>query len=103
MGWATRAQEALARGETIQLRPRGHSMTGRINDGDVVTVAPCDAISIRVGDAVFVRIHGSFLLHLVKAIQGDRVLIGNNRGKINGWVNKSAVLGSVIQVDPRRS
>lgn len=103
MGWATRAQEALARGETTQLRPRGHSMTGRIDDGDAVTIAPCDATSIRVGDGVFVRIHGNCLIHLVKAIQGDRVLIGNNRGKINGWVNKSAVLGRVIQVDSRRS
>src|SRR5712691_699281 len=102
MGGATRAREALTRGETVQLRPRGHSMTGRINDGDVVTVAPYDASSLHVGDAVFVRIHGTFLLHLVKALQGDRVLIGNNRGKINGWVNKSAVLGKVTRVDPAR-
>jgi len=48
MGWATRAHEALMRGETIQLRPRGHSMTGRINDGDVVTIAPCDASGVSV-------------------------------------------------------
>jgi SOS-response transcriptional repressor LexA len=101
MGWTTRARDALTQGETVQLRPRGHSMSGRINDGDLVIVAPCEASSVRVGDAVFIRIHGNFLLHLVKAIQGDRVLIGNNRGKINGWVNKSAVLGKVVRVDPR--
>jgi phage repressor protein C with HTH and peptisase S24 domain len=100
MGWATRAHAALTQGETVHIRPRGHSMSGRINDGDLVTVAPCDASSVRVGDAVFVRMHGGFLLHLVKAIQGDRVLIGNNRGKINGWVNKNAVIGKVIRVDP---
>ena len=70
MGWATRARDALTRGEAVQLRPRGHSMTGRINDGDLVTVAPCDASGVQVGDAVFVRIHGNYVLHLVKAIQG---------------------------------
>lgn len=98
MGWATHAREALARGETVQVRPRGHSMTGRIDDGDIVTLAPCDPGALQVGDAVLVRVHGNMLLHLIKAIQGDRMLIGNNRGKINGWANKNAILGKVVEV-----
>ena len=35
-------------------------------------------------------------LHLVKAIQGSRYLIGNNRGKINGWVDRSNIHGRMI-------
>src|SRR5215469_15350298 len=77
MGWATYAREALARGETVQVRPRGHSMTGRIDDGDMVTLAPCDPGVLQIGDAVLVRVHGNMLLHLIKTIQGDRFLIGN--------------------------
>src|SRR5579862_2445049 len=93
MGWASQAQEGLSRGESIQVRRRGHSMTGRVNDGELVTLAPCDPETLQVGEVVFVRFRGGWLLHLVKAIQGERVLIGNNRGKINGWVNRRAVLG----------
>jgi hypothetical protein len=37
MGWAS---EHLQRGETVTVRPRGHSMTGRVNDRDLVTVEP---------------------------------------------------------------
>lgn len=99
MGWATYACEALRRGETVSLRPRGHSMAGRIDNGDRVTVAPCDPETLRVGDIVLVRVHGHEYLHLIKAIQGSRYLIGNNRGGINGWVGKHAIFGIVIAVE----
>lgn len=99
MGWATYACEALRRGETVHLRPRGHSMTGRINDGDYVTVEPCAPETLKLGDVVLVRVHGHEYLHLVKAIQGGRYLIGNNRGGINGWVGKHAIFGIATKVE----
>jgi len=37
-------------------------------------------------------------LHLVKEIDGDRILIGNNLGKINGWIDGAAVIGKVTEV-----
>ena len=40
MGWASAAIERLRRGETVTIRPRGHSMTGRLGDSDTVTVEP---------------------------------------------------------------
>lgn len=98
MGWAMHAKEALGRGETVQIRPRGHSMTGKVNDGDLVTIAPCDPEHLQVGDIVLVRARGADYLHLIKAIQGDRFLIGNNRGGINGWVGKRAIFGKAIAV-----
>ena len=99
MGWATYACERLRRGETVQLRPRGSSMTGRVNDGDLVTVAPCDPATLKAGDIVLVRVRGHEYLHLIKAIQGQRFLIGNNRGGVNGWVGGGAIFGVATKVE----
>lgn len=99
MSWATFAKEALRRGETVHVRPRGHSMTGKVNDGDRVTLAPCDPHTLNVGDIVLVRVHGTDYLHLIKAINQGRFLIGNNRGGTNGWVGKNALYGIAIAID----
>ncbi len=98
MSWARYAKEALARGETVQIRPRGHSMRGKVNDGDLVTVAPCDPDALEVGDIVLVRVRGNDYLHLIKARKDQRFLIGNNRGGVNGWVGRNAVSGIATEV-----
>lgn len=99
MSWALHAKVALARGETVQIRPRGHSMTGRVNDGDLVTIAPCDTAMLAVEDIVLVRVRGTDYLHMIKAIDGERFQIGNNRGGINGWVGPRAIFGKAIRVE----
>ena len=99
MSWAKYAKEALARGETVQIRPRGHSMKGKVNDGDLVTLQPADPAALKVGDIVLVRVHGTDYLHLIKAISQGRFQIGNNRGGINGWVGPNAVYGIAIKVE----
>jgi hypothetical protein len=71
-------------------------MRGRIEDGQEVTIEPVGTVPIAVGDVVFVRWRGGYLLHLVKAIERDRVLIGNNLGKINGWAPRADVLGRCV-------
>jgi hypothetical protein len=101
MNWATHAIAALGQGRPAQVKPRGHSMRGRVNDGDLVTLAPCDPATLQVGDVVLVRVHGHVYLHLIKAIDGDRYLIGNNRGGTNGWVGAHGIYGRVTQVEPR--
>lgn len=98
MSWTRYAVEALRRGEAARIRPHGRSMRGRIEDGDTVLLLPCCQAQLRVGDAVLVRVRGSVLLHLVHALQGERLLIGNNRGGINGWVGKAAVYGVAVEV-----
>lgn len=100
MSWAAAAIARLQQGEGATVRPRGHSMVGKIEDGDAVTLAPADSRPLRVGAVVLVRVRGRAYLHLVKAVQGDRVLIGNNRGGVNGWVNRAAVYGTAIRVEP---
>jgi hypothetical protein len=96
MSWAAAAIARLERGEGTTVRPRGHSMAGRVEDGETVTLAPLAGRAIEVGDVVLVRVRGRVYLHLVKAVQGDRVLIGNNRGGTNGWVNRAAVYGIAV-------
>ena len=39
-------------------------------------------------------------LHLVKAVQGDRYQIGNNRGGINGWITRRQIYGRLVKVEP---
>ncbi len=73
-------------------------MRGRIESGQLVTLAPVHPAVVRVDDAVLVAWKGNYLLHLVKEIDGERVLIGNNIGKVNGWVERSAVIGKVVAV-----
>ena len=98
MSWASAAIDRLRQGQVVTPRPRGHSMVGRVNDGDLVTVEPLDERELRVGDIVLVRIHGHEYLHLVKAVQGVRSLIRNNRGGVNGRVGRSAIAGMAMQV-----
>lgn len=96
MTWATRIIAQLRAGETVTFRPHGHSMTGRVNDGDTVVVAPLDR-DPEVNDVVLVTVGSRDYLHLVKAVDGARYLIGNNRGRINGWVSRDAIAGRMIR------
>jgi hypothetical protein len=70
-------------------------MTPRIRSGQLVTVAPVDLADLKVGDVVLCRVRGSEYFHLVKAIQGNKVQIGNNHGKINGWTR--TIYGKLVK------
>jgi hypothetical protein len=100
MGWVNDARSELAAGREVQVRPSGGSLRGRIESGQVVTLAPVAdaAADVRAGDVVLVAWKGNYLLYLVKEVGGGRLLIGNNLGKVNGWVDATAVLGRVTAV-----
>src|SRR5215470_10416360 len=99
MGWASHYIEKLQAGETVRFRPRGDSMTGKVDSGQLCTVEPVDVAAVHVGDIVLCKVRGAEYLHLVKAIQGGRFQIGNNRGFINGWVGASAIFGRLVRVE----
>jgi SOS-response transcriptional repressor LexA len=99
MSWAKYAIEALNRGETTKIKPRGNSMTGKVNDGALVTLSPCDTQTLKIGDIVLVKVKGNVYLHLIKAIDQGRFLIGNNRGGINGWVGHNAIYGIATKIE----
>ena len=98
MSWALHAKRKLLAGETVQIRPRGHSMAGKVNDGDTVTLVPAETLDLAAGDIVLVRVGGRDYLHLIKAVSRGRFLIGNNRGGTNGWVGRTAVYGKATEV-----
>ena len=98
--WALDAGEAikvLLSGETVSLRPYGQSMTPRVESGQLVTLRPLRADEPAVGDVVLVRVGGKVYLHLVRAVDGGVVLIGNNRGHLNGWTIRSEVFGKLVE------
>ena len=75
-------------------------MTGRIESGQLCTVAPVDPATLKVDEIVLCRVRGQEYLHLIKAIQHSRFQIGNNRGGINGWIGAKSIFGRCIRVEP---
>lgn len=108
MGWASQHIDQLRAGRVVQFRPKGHSMRGKVESGQLVTVVPMGVAPQSVypdeGDIVLCKVRGREYLHLVKAVgsEGDRpkFLIGNNRGGINGWVGANAIYGRCVKVEP---
>ena len=74
-------------------------MTGKIESGQLCTVAPVDVATLEVGDIVLCKVNGKQYLHLVKAIQGKRFQIGNNRGRVNGWVSANSIFGKCTKIE----
>lgn len=99
MGWATFHIAKLLDGETVSFRPRGNSMSPKIESGQLCTVEPVDPSELEVGDIVLCKVGGAEYLHLIKAIQGERYQIGNNRGRINGWVTLGSIYGRLSRVE----
>jgi len=99
MGWATQYIGMLKEGKTVEFRPRGHSMKGKVESGQLCTVEPVsDPSVLAVGDIVLCKVRGHQYLHLIKAIQGKRFQIGNNRGGINGWISANSIFGRLTHV-----
>ena len=99
MSWATHHIQKLKEGNTVQFRPRGNSMQGKINSGQLVTVEPILNKILTKDDIVLCKVNGSQYLHIIKAIQGDRFQIGNNKGRINGWITKKSIYGICVHIE----
>ena len=80
------------------LWPAERYRCGRIESGQLVTLAPVEPNEVRPDDVVLVEWRGNFLLHVVKEIRDGQLLIGNNLDKVNGWVPAPAVVGRVVAV-----
>lgn len=90
--------DRVASGETVECRPKGNSMSGKIESGQLVTVSPLGDEKPQKGDIVLCKVRGRVFLHLIKAIKhGSQYKIGNNRGYINGWTKD--VVGKVTKID----
>lgn len=99
MGWAANYIEKLNSGETVSFRPKGNSMTGRIESGQLCKVEPIgEKTVINIGDVVLCKVKGREFLHLVKAVRNQQYQIANNKGFINGWITRNAIFGKLIEV-----
>ena len=99
MGWATHYIEKLKNNEEVSFRPRGGSMKGKIESGQLCTVTPVREDELAKGDIVLCKVNGNEYLHLIKAVQGKRFQIGNNLGGINGWIGFNCIYGKLIRVE----
>lgn len=100
MGWAASYIVKLSNGETVSIRPRGHSMKGKIESGQLCTIEPISEVTmLKKGDIVLCKVNGNEYLHLIKAIQGLRFQIGNIRGRINGWISLNSIFGKCVKVE----
>jgi hypothetical protein len=99
MGWAAHYIAALKSGNSIQFRPRGNSMVGRVASGQLVTVVPLGATLPEKNDIVLCKVNGNEYLHLVTAVNANRYQIGNNCGRINGWVTIAQIYGKCTKVE----
>lgn len=101
MPWATHYIAELLQGRTVQFRPRGNSMVGKIRSGQLCTVEPLgESATLKVGDVVLCEVGRAQYLHLIKAVEPERFLIGNNRGGINGWTRREKLYGKCTRVEP---
>lgn len=97
--------EILRSGRAVRFRARGDSMRPLVRDGDVLTVHPADAGSIRLGDLVLITDgHGRALVHRVIrrtagreglrfTVQGDRV------SRPDGVIPAAQVHGRVTAIE----
>ena len=87
----------LLQGETFITKEKGNSMVPLLYSNQEHRLAPIELKDVIPGDIVFVKVKGNYYTHLVKAIDINKgCLIGNNKGKINGWTKQ--VYGKVIEI-----
>jgi hypothetical protein len=90
----------LRAGETVSFREGGNSMTPRTKSRQKCTYTPVLApYDVKVGDAVFCKVGGSYFTHLVTAIRGDQYQISNNHGHVNGWISLNNIFGKVVAIE----
>lgn len=89
--------ERLEKGETFITSERGNSMVPIIKSGQEHKIGPIKWHECEQGDIVYCKVKGKYYTHLVKGKNNEKgLLIGNNKGKINGWTKK--VYGKVIEI-----
>ncbi len=89
--------EKLQNGETFVTREKGNSMVPLIKSNQDHKLSPAIWEDCDVGDIVYCKVKGNFYTHLVKGKNSEKgLLIGNNKGGINGWTKQ--VFGRVIEI-----
>lgn len=98
MNYATMVS-TLQEGRNIEsIRAFGNSMTPLIESGQSLKIAPVGNADLKKGDIVFCRVRGSYYIHKITGIEGNRYQISNNHGHINGWTTREKIFGIVTEI-----
>jgi hypothetical protein len=90
-------QERLQNGETFITSEKGNSMSPLIKSGQKHELTPINWKDCEKGDIVYCKVKGKFYTHIVKGKNVEKgLLIGNNKGNINGWTKQ--VFGRVTNI-----
>lgn len=102
MGRSPRRSVAeLKAGRAVVHVGHGNSMVPRLMSGDRVLLAPIgEEDLVSRGDIVLCTVRGNTFTHLVSAVQGKRVQISNNHGRVNGWCHRDKVHGKAVRAWP---
>jgi hypothetical protein len=88
-------QKLLEEGKTFETSEKGNSMVPLLYSGEKHILTPVKLEEVQIGDIVFCKVKGSYMTHLVTAIDEKKgAQISNNHGHVNGWTK--AVWGKVI-------
>jgi len=93
------AKEEVSKGNEVVYSEGGNSMLPIIKSRQPVTLSPVNPELLEKGDIVLAKVGRYVYTHLVKGIKPGQVLIGNNRGRINGWTSLSNVFAIVSAID----
>lgn len=74
-------------------------MTPKIRSKQLVTLQAVDVNTLEQGDIVLAKVKGRYYLHLISALDGERVQISNNHGHVNGWTTRAKVYALVTAID----
>lgn len=80
----------------------GNSMTPILKSGQSVICEPVTTeTELNKKDIVLCKVKGKYYLHLIQAVKsGDRYMIGNNHGHINGTISRDGIFGKVVEILP---
>lgn len=90
--------DELRNGRPARVEHKGSAMFGRIQDGQLATVAPVDGEPVRPDDLVFVYCQGNHLIRLIAAVDSDLCQIADARGKSLGWIKSDHIHGKVVAI-----
>ena len=92
--------EHLQAGEVCKITGIGNSMTPILKSRQPVICIPVTEETIlNKRDIVLCKVKGHYYLHLIHAIKNDsQYLIGNNHGRMNGWISKHQIYGKVAEI-----
>lgn len=89
---------AIKRNGECYIQGFGGSMEPVLHSGDILHfLSITEETRLFEGDIVFCEVNGGLLLHKIIAINGDKIQIGNNKGKMNGWTTRKHIFGRHVE------